>query len=150
MKMKNVKLKGITLVEVIVSISLVAVVVVALAAAVTQSSVFSKSIDIVYTASYLAQRRINVLKRLDFDQISAAEETDIRVNEGGDIDSSGKYIRSTEIITDVGGNSYLTKVKVSVRRVKVNIDGTIINPSSGQMTFLGQPIIMETLFADVE
>lgn len=146
--MKNCK--GITLVEVLVSISLVAVVVVALAAAVTQSSVFSKSIDIVYTASYLAQRRVDTLKRLDFDQISLAEETGIRVDETGEISSNGKYIRSTEVTTSVGGNPYLTKVKVTVRRVKVNIDGTIINPSTGKMAFLGQPIIMETLFADVE
>ncbi len=142
--------RGITLVEVLVSIALVAVVVVALTAAVTQSSVFSKSIDITYTAAYLAQRRVDMLKRLDFGQLPLAEEVDIRIDVTGEINPSGKYIRTTEITTNINSNPYLTKVKVIVKMVKVNIDGTIIDPGSGKMTFLAQPIIMETLFADIE
>ena len=138
--------KGMTIVEIIISVILIAIVVVALFAALTQSAVFSKRIDLIYTASYIAQSRIDALKKLDFDQVDLSEETDVRVDEMGNIDANGKYMRSTEITTDFDGNSYLKKVKISVRRMKVNIDGTVDDP----ITFEGQPIIMETLLADMD
>lgn len=142
--------KGITFVEVVVSIALVLIVVVALIATVTQSSVFSRRIDLVYTASYLAQRRVDMLKRLDFDQLPAAGETDIRIGADGNIDPAGEYVRTTEITPVYASNPYLTKVKVSVNRVKMSLDGSIVYPDTGQITFHGNPIIMETLFSDVE
>ena len=138
--------KGMTIVEIIISVILIAIVVVALFAALTQSAVFSKRIDLIYSASYIAQSRIDALKKLDFDQVDLSEETDVRVDEMGNIDANGKYMRSTEITTDFDGNSYLKKVKISVRRMKVNIDGTVDDP----ITFEGQPIIMETLLADMD
>ena len=111
-----------TLVEVIVAVALVALVVVSLFASVTQTSVFSKRIDRMYTASYLAQRRIDMLKRLDFELVQFAEETDVSV--------------------DADGN-------VTVKKANVNFDGSIYD-DLGQLTFIGQPIVMETLFCDVE
>ena len=138
--------KGMTIMEVIISVVLIALVVVALFAALTQSAVFSKRIDLIYVASYIAQSRIDALKKLDFDQIDLSDETDVRVDEIGNLDLNGKYLRSTEITADFDGNSYLKKVKVSVKRMKVNIDGTIDDP----ITFEGQPIIMETLLADMD
>ena len=141
--------KGITLVEVLVSIALIALVIVAMGAALTQSSVFSKNIDTIYTASYLAQRRIDMLKRLDFDQLPGGAEDSIRIDADGNASASGHYLRTTEITPDFDGNSHLIQIKVIVKRVKVNIDGSIVD-SGGKMTFLGRPVIMETLFADIE
>ena len=137
--------KGITLVEVVVSVILVALILAFLIATVAQSSVFSRRIDMIYTASYLAQRRIDMLKRLDFDQIPAAGETDVRVDADGNIDPNGSYFRTTEVDTEHDSNSYLSKVKVTVKKLKVCMDGSIADSET-----LGQPIIMETLFSDID
>lgn len=136
--------KGITLVEVIVSVVLVIIVLVSLIAAVIQGSVLSRRMDMIYTASSLAQRRIDLLKRFNFDQLSAAAETDIRMDADGTVNPSGNYVRTTEIDTEFDDNPYLAKIKVSVKKIKVNIDGSISSTET-----LGQPVIMETLFADI-
>jgi type II secretory pathway pseudopilin PulG len=137
--------RGVTLVEVILSIFLVGVIVASLVAAAAQSSVFSRRIDMTYTASYLAQRRIDMLKRLDFDQVPSAEEENIRIDADGNTDPNGNYLRTTEVEEDYDGNSYLMKVKVSVVKAKVNLDGSISRSQT-----LGQPVVMETLFSSVE
>ena len=134
---RSKNLQGLTLVEVVISILLVAISIVSVLAAVTQSSVFSKRIDAVYTASYLAQRRIDILKEFDFDQLyPAAVESNIEI----DIDDDGDadYRRTTEVVQNYAGNSKLIKIKVTVEKVQTNLDGT----ESG----MGDPIIMETLF----
>jgi len=141
--------KGMTLVEVVVAAALVLISAVSISAIATQSSVFSRRVDTVYTASYLAQRRIDLLKRLDFSQISAAEESEVRIGTDGNIDTDGGYLRTTEISTAFGGDSHLTKVKVTIKRIKINMDGSILDPETGAMTFSGVPIVMETLFSDV-
>lgn len=125
--------KGLTLVEVVVTIALIAIVIVSVVATVVQSATFSNRIDKVYTASYLAQRRIDLLKRFDFDEVPNAEETDIRIGADGTVDPDGDYIRTTGVYTD--SNPYLLKIKVSVDLV---IDGS---PS-------GSPVVMETYFVD--
>ena len=140
--------KGLTFVEVIVAAALVVVIVLSLVATDTQSSIFAKRIDLVYTATQIAQRRMDLLKRLGFDQVPAAVETDVRVGADGNISSTGNYVRTTEVTTSFGGNSSLTKVKVTVKKVKIYMDGSIMD--SGEMTFLGQPVVMETLFSDIE
>jgi prepilin-type N-terminal cleavage/methylation domain-containing protein len=141
--------RGMTLIEVIISIALVALVVVSLFAAVTQTSVFSQRIDRVYTASNLAQRRIDMLKKLDFELVEFAEETDVRIDADGNQDTNGTYVRTTEIETDYNGNPFLLKVKVTVKKANVSIEGNIYD-DTGQISFVGQPIVMETLFSDVE
>ncbi len=138
---------GMTLIEVIVAVALVALVVVSLFASVTQTSVFSKRIDRVYTASNLAQRRMDMLKRFDFDLIPFTEETDARIDTDGNLSSTGTYVRTTEITENYNGNPFLIKVKVSVKKAKVNMDGSIYG-ETGQITFVGQPVVMETLFSD--
>ncbi len=136
---------GMTFVEVIVAAALVTVIILSLVATVLQSSVFAKRIDQNYTATYIAQRRIDLLKRLGFDQVSAAGETDVRVDASGNMSSDGLYARTTEVDTNFGGNDSLAKVKVTVKKVKINIDGII-----EEGVYLGQPVIMETLFSDIE
>lgn len=136
--------KGVTLVEVMVSIILVGIITTALCAIVAQSAVFSKRIDSVYTASLLAQRRIEFIGKLEFNDIESATETDIRIDNDGNMSISGDYSRTTEVTEDYDGNSILTKVKVTVKRADVSMSGGTSNPSSGRT------VVMETLFADVE
>ena len=71
------------------------------------------------------------------DLADRASETDVRIDENGDIDVSGNYIRTTEITSDYDANPYLYKIKVSVDRV---VEGEKY----------GSPAVIETLFADVE
>lgn len=151
-KMKNFlkNSRGITLIEIIVAALLVTVVAVSLLAMASQSSVFSRRIDIAYTASYLAQRRIDVLKRLEFDHLPESVETTVQVDVDGTVSSEGEYLRTTEVETDFDGNPYLTKVKVSVQKVKLNIDGSIMDVTSGSSAFMGDAVVMETLFSDIE
>jgi len=141
--------KGMTLVEVVTAIALAGIVVISLISTVTQSSVFSKTIDITYKASYLAQRRIDMLKRLNFDQLEDAEENQVRINASGVIDSAGEFTRTTEIEMDYDSNQYLCKVKVTIYKVKVTQDGKTTNVS-GETVFVGNPIVMETIFADFD
>jgi type II secretory pathway pseudopilin PulG len=128
--------RGTTLVEVLVATLLIVVVTVAFLVLLTQSSTFSKHIDQVYAASHLAQRRIEILKRFEFDQLYPyAEESDIRINVDGTVDPNGDYIRTTGVYTQT--NPYLLRVKVSVDRV---VDGS---PA-------GHPVIMETMLSDTK
>jgi hypothetical protein len=139
-----------TLVEVIASVALVTIVVVSLGTLSMQSAVFSKRIDIFYTATCLGQRRIDLLKRLGFDQIPSTAETNVRIGADGNISESGNYLRTTEVETNYGGNASLARVKVTVQRVKVYLDGSILDPDTGEMTYMGSPVIMETLFTNIE
>ena len=128
--------KGTTLIEVLVSVLLIVVVTVSFLVLLTQSATFSKHIDQVYAAAHLSQRRIEVLKRFDFDQLYPnAEETNVRIALDGTIDSNGDYIRTTGVYTQT--NPYLLRVKVSVDRM---VDGSAS----------GHPVIMETLLADTD
>ncbi|MEA3489212.1 MAG: type II secretion system protein [Candidatus Omnitrophota bacterium] len=126
-------IRGMTLVEVLVTAVLISIVTVSLIATVVQSSSSSRHIDMVYTSSFLAQRRIDLMKRFDFDEVPAAEETDVRIGADGTIDTEGDYFRTTGVYTS--SNPYLLRVKVSVDR---DVDGS---PS-------GYPVVMETYFVD--
>lgn len=142
--------RGMTLLEAVIAMALVAVIVVALTSALSQSSVFSKRMDLIYTASYLAQQRIDTLKRFDFSEIyPAAEETGIRINSDGLQDPDGDFVRSTEIVTDFDALPGLMKIKVSVDKVKINMNGTKnADPVTGNPVTMGNPVVIETLFAD--
>jgi prepilin-type N-terminal cleavage/methylation domain-containing protein len=129
--------KGMTLVEVVVSVVILAVVVVSIVAALTQSSVSSRRLDMIYTANNLAKKHMDELKRFGFsDVVENAAETDLSINADGDFDSDGDYLRTTEITENYDGNSYLAKVKISVDRV---VDGAAS----------GHPVVVETLFVDL-
>lgn len=127
--------KGMTYVEIMVAIVLVTVVVVPVVALVTNSATLGRRVDMVYTASSLAQRRIDLVKRFDFDEIDKTEETDVRVGADGMSSEAGEYIRTTSVFTTE--NPYLLRVKTSVDRV-------VDDEASGN------PVVMETLFVDSE
>lgn len=140
--------KGMTLMEAIVAVMLIAVTMLSVLLAVTQSVVFSKKADILYTASYLAQRRIDVIKRFDFSALKDAEENDVRVGADGTQDVNGDYLRSTEVTESYDLNPLLAKVKVTVKRTTVTLDGTA-RDEEGKMQTVAQPVVIETLFADI-
>ncbi|MBF0253465.1 MAG: hypothetical protein HQL29_06600 [Candidatus Omnitrophica bacterium] len=142
--------KGLSLVEVVVSIGLAMVVIISIVAGVTQGAVFSKRIDMVYTATSIAQNRIDLLKKFDFEDVSAGYESLIKVDEIGSNDTNGKYLRSTEIVDDYLGNTHLKKVKVIVNVVQYKADGTFTDSENGQKVYLTNPIIVETIFSDMK
>ncbi|MDD4012595.1 MAG: prepilin-type N-terminal cleavage/methylation domain-containing protein [Candidatus Omnitrophica bacterium] len=137
--------KGMTLVEVVVSMVIVTIAVVSLFAAVTQSSVLSKRSGMGYTLTNIALRRIEVLKRLDSDMLPFAEESGIQVSSDGNVSSTGEYFRTTEITQNYNANPYLTKAKVTARKVKLGTDGTITTP----LAYQGDPVVIETIIADI-
>jgi len=130
--------EGMSLIEAVISITLVVLVVLSILIAVTQNATFSRRIDKVYTSSNLAKKRIDDLKRYNFRDLGErAVEAAVRVDAEGSLDLSGDYVRTTEITEDYAGNPYMTRMKVSVDKM---IEGS---PS-------GSPVVMETIFADVE
>ena len=128
--------KGLTLVEVIVSMVMVGIIALAIVAAVSQGAIFSRRIDLIYDSSYLASRRIELLKEFDFDQLyPGAAETNTRIGLDGTVDSSGDYVRTTSVYTT--DSNHMIRVKVSVDKY---VDGS---PS-------GTPVVMETLMTDLD
>ncbi|MFH1847419.1 MAG: hypothetical protein ABH869_07695 [Candidatus Omnitrophota bacterium] len=142
--------KGISFIEVMVSAVLVALGTTALISAVMQSSVFSKNVDTAYTSSYIAERRLEVLRSIDFDLLSETAETEARVAADGTIDSAGEYFRTTGIETGYDSNVHLVRAKITVKRVKTGMDGSLLKGAGGQLELAAQPVIMETLFSDVD
>jgi prepilin-type N-terminal cleavage/methylation domain-containing protein len=142
--------KGMTLVEVLVAMVMVGIVVAAVIATFQVGAIISRNLDLIYTGTYLAERRIELLKRFSFESLDVYGENYVRIGGDGNIAADGKYLRSTEITKPYDGNPYLAKVKVTISRAKIRSDGGIVSPDTSQPTLLGQPIVMETLFADVE
>ena len=127
--------KGISLVEVIVAMALTAIVSLAILAAVSQSAVFGGKADKIYTASIVAQKRIDLLKKFSFSDLAGmAPETDTAV----DVDEDGTtdYMRTTTVTEDYEGYTGLIKVKVIVERIEDGVKK-------------GGPVVMETLMSDV-
>ena len=130
--------RGVTLVEVMVSTLIISIVLIAVLTVITKTIENASQIDMVYTASNLAKKKVDDLKRMPFrDLKNFAEETNVVVNSTGEVDAAGAYVRSIEITENQHSISYLTKVKVSVDRMV-----------GGAPT--GNPVVIETLFADVE
>lgn len=128
--------KGLTLVEVVVAMVLVTIASLAILAAVSQSAVFGGKADTIYTASIIAQKRIDLLKKFSFGDIAdIASEIDTAI----DVDGDGvtDFKRTTEVTENYDGYSELLKIKVTVYRIE---DGV---PKGG-------PVEMETLMSDVE
>jgi type II secretory pathway pseudopilin PulG len=126
--------KGITLVEVLVSVLLIAVVTVAVLATLANSITFSEKADVIYEASLLAQQRLDLLKNVTFNDIAdVGEETDTELDTDGDTVTD--FFRTTAITENYDGYSDLIKVKVSVYKAV-----------SGVKT--GTPVIMETLYSE--
>ena len=135
MKVFNSDTRGTSLVEVLVAVALVTIATLAIIAAVAQSITLTKTADKIYTASILAQKRIDLLKNFVFSDLPGnAPETDTAIDVNAD--STTDYMRTTTITEDFDGYTNLLHVKVSVDRV---VDGEKS----------GHPVVMETLFLDI-
>ncbi|MDT8391351.1 MAG: hypothetical protein RRC34_12675 [Lentisphaeria bacterium] len=107
MSAKSVK-HTFTLVE-----ALVAAVLLALAAAAIISLLvfhfrFSHFLDQKRVVSQVATSRIEVLCEMEFDDITLADETNVRVNEDGIPTADGAYLRSTTLTTEADGGVTIT------------------------------------------
>lgn len=128
--------KGLTLIEVVVSMVVVGVVALAIVSAVAQGAMYSRRVDLIYNSSNLAVRRMELLKKFDFGQLyPGAAETNIRIGLDGTVDAEGDYVRTTSLYTT--DSSHLLKVTVSVDKY---VDGA---PS-------GTPVVMTTFLTDVD
>lgn len=120
--MKNRKFiinqRSMTLVEVMVSMSLIAIIAGAVLALLIQNMKMGQTIDYNYVAVNIAKSRIDRIRELRRDKgvsnLYTAAENNITVNRNGLPDSNGDFKRTTVITTNFGGNSNLTKVEVTV------------------------------------
>jgi prepilin-type N-terminal cleavage/methylation domain-containing protein len=128
--------EGLSLVECLVAMAIVAIVSTSLIAAVALSISFTRQADRIYEASTLSQRRIDMLKKFPFSDLpNIAPETDTQLDTDGD--GTTDFYRTTEITENYDSNAMLLKIKVSVDRVE-----------DGKKS--GHPVVMETLLADVQ
>lgn len=109
--------KGATLVEVMTAIVIFMVGIEALSAVYTQSMQMGKRADYVYTAYNLAKNHVERLKTLNYALLPSAAEISTIVNNDGDPDSNGSFIRTTTVTANYGGNALLTQVTVRVNYV---------------------------------
>ena len=106
--------KGTTLVEVLTATAILALVIVGIMGIFTVSVQTSKKINYEYGATNLAKNRIERLKTVAFALLADAAENNIRINENGDADSNGLYLRTTTVTANYGGDAHLSSVQVQV------------------------------------
>ncbi len=134
--------KGLTLIEVLTAIGVIGILVFVSINVITQSMVTSKRMDMEYSASNIAQQRMDEVKNLNFDDISSVREDRTRVDHFGNVDPEGLFLRTTEVVEDYDDNEFLKKVKVSVKRSLYAMTGSVGTPEEGET------LIIEGLFAD--
>jgi len=134
-KFKIINISGLTLIEVLISIVIVAFIAIALLSTITQSVFFADQADKIYTASIVANRRIEGIKKFDYNDLATIGPEDsipVDDNEDGVTD----YLRTTTVDEDYDGYAGLIRVIVSVQRL---VDG---EP-------LGSPVVQEILLSDL-
>ena len=112
--------RAMTLVEIIVSISLVTLMGGAVFGLLIQNMKMGETIDYNYAAVNIAKSRIDRIRefRRDYGFTSlraVASSTDTTLNrDGEDVEEGGDFLRSTTITTNFNNNANLIKVEVSV------------------------------------
>ncbi len=130
--------------------ALTILVITAIVSGLTQSSVFSKRVDMVYTATLIAQNRIDLLKKISFSELPDATEVEVVIDEDGTLSAGGSYIRTTEVTENYDGIASLLKIKVSVTALKISASGAAIDEETGYEQYMKNPIVMETIFVDTK
>ena len=114
-----------TIVEVIVSVAVLAIVMAGAYRIIVQSANLSRSARNHYVAISIAKNRLEQLRALTFDDLELAEELKIRVNERGIPDANGIFLRTTAI-SDPYYNSRIVLVRVDCprkyRRPDIRVD----------------------------
>ena len=109
--------RGATLVEVMMAILIFMVGIEALLAVYTKSMQVAKRADQAYTAYNLAKNHLERLRALNYALLPSAVETSTAINNDGDPDPSGSFLRTTVVTSSYGGNALLTQVTVQVNYV---------------------------------
>jgi len=130
--------RGMSLIEVLIAMTLLAIFIAAIISSVVYIRGSSDHVDRSHTLSNLAMSRIEYLQEVDFDRLPVeGPEIEVRINLNGEKSSTGSYIRTTEVEEDYEGSSYLVRIKVSVDK----LDGDLP---------IGLPSVAETLFVEQE
>jgi len=106
---------GLTLVEVVVAISLLAIGLAGSYYGVNMAMQARKFSHDSYVGTLIANNRIEFAKNQPYSQLVNLGESNKKVDEYGNDDSDGRYSRTTTISTLWGGNSNATAITVSVK-----------------------------------
>ena len=135
----GVNQKGLTLVEILISVGIFALVLVGIMGTLIISVDLSRKINYEYAATNLAKKRVEtartMIKTQGFWTLFTMEEEEVLVNADGMRDSDGEFVRTTKVDTNYG-NPRLTKVEVE-----------IYYSYRGEET---TPFTMATIFTNVE
>ncbi|MDP3789582.1 MAG: hypothetical protein Q8R48_04185, partial [Candidatus Omnitrophota bacterium] len=133
--------KGITLVEIMVSLGLIALLGGSILALLVENMRAGQTADYNYAAVNIAKSRIDRVRQLrrdkGFSYLYTAAETDSTVDRNGLPDAEGEFTRSTSITQNFESNPNLTKVEVTVK-YKASGD---ISTTSITLTSLMSPYI---------
>ncbi|NQT21950.1 MAG: type II secretion system protein [Candidatus Omnitrophica bacterium] len=132
--------KGITLVEILISMTILALIATGVMGTIVISVETSKKINYEYTATNLCKNRLEYARALiktdGFLALTGMEE-DVHIDALGELDSEGEFIRKTSVDENYDGNQRLTKVEVEVSYYYRGEE-----PKN--------PVIMTTIYTDVE
>lgn len=106
--------KGATILEVMGAVLIFMIGMEALLAVYVQSMQVGKKADYTYTAYNLAKNHMERLKTLNYALLASVAETSTAINNDGDPDPNGPFIRTTTIASNYGGNALLTQITVEV------------------------------------
>lgn len=105
---------GVSLLEVVIAVMVTSIVIVGVLSLYYQSVLVTKKMNQLFIATNLAKSRLERIKNLEFDQLPFAEETDTQLDQNGNADLEGKFLRNTTISTNYNGNADLTSASVTV------------------------------------
>jgi len=98
-----------------IAVTLFAIGIAALLGVFTQSVTLARRAEMAYTAFNLAKNHVERLKTTDFSSLAdAGEASQIRINQDGESDANGTYLRTTTITTSYNSDPLLTRADVSV------------------------------------
>lgn len=106
--------RGMTIVEVLVALVLLAVFFAAAAQLVTSSRRSADMAREYQQAVGMADDRIERIKTFDYDQLLLIAEDNVRVDEYGDANPEGQFLRNTEVVTFTNGLCREVSVTVQV------------------------------------
>ena len=108
------RVHGYTFIEIVVAMAILALAMAGIYRVMTVSMQARQVSQNHYVATVMANNRIERAKNLTYGNLSLLEETDRPVDELGAPDLAGRYLRTTEIEPDYGGETNVTRVTVTV------------------------------------
>ncbi len=106
--------RGYTFIEIVVAMAILAVAMAGVYRVMTVSMRVRQASQNHYVATVMANNRIERAKNLTFGNLVLLEEQDHLVDELGTPDLAGRYLRTTEIEPNYGGETNVTRITVTV------------------------------------